>query len=80
MLTPMTNNAQGSSFVQSALSLVKKHWFPLAVAIIAIAFISLNRIEAEVNFLFFRVTVALWLALSVAAVLGLLVGLFLRRK
>ncbi len=80
MLTSMTNNAQGTSFFDSILNLVKRHWFPLAVGIIAIAFIALNRVEAEVNFLFFKVTVALWLALAVAAVLGLIVGWFLRRK
>ncbi|NNG95758.1 LapA family protein [Gordonia araii] len=76
----MANNTQGTSFLGSVLNLVKKHWFPLAVAIIAIAFIALNRVPAEVNFLFFRVDIALWLALTVASVLGLIVGLFVARK
>ena len=53
---------------------------PLIVAIIAIVFIALNRVQAQVNFLFFRVDTSLWLALSVAAILGLIVGWFINRK
>lgn len=69
MLCSMSNDAKSSSFSNSILGLLKKHWLPLIVAIIAIVFIALNRVQAQVNFLFFRVDTALWLALSVAAIL-----------
>jgi len=78
MLSGMTTPAKNNSFGQSALNLLRKHWFPLAVTIIAITFIALNRSTARVNFLFFTVDIALWLALTVAAVLGLLIGLFVK--
>ncbi|QKT07292.1 DUF1049 domain-containing protein [Gordonia sp. X0973] len=79
----MTNDATNSSFSGSVLGLLKRHWFPIIVAVIAIVFISLNRIETRINFLPFgwlSFNTHVWLALSVAAILGLLVGLFLRRK
>ena len=69
-----------AAFSNSILGLLKKHWLPLIVAIIAIVFIALNRVQAQVNFLFFRVDTALWLALSVAAILGRIVGWFINRK
>ena len=80
MLCSMSNDAKSSSFSNSILGLLKKHWLPLIVAIIAIVFIALNRVQAQVNFLFFRVDTALWLALGVAAILGLIVGWFINRK
>lgn len=82
MLTGMTNTTKTPGFGQSVLNALKKHWFPLLVAVIAIVFITQNRDRTSVSFLPFdllTVNIALWLALAVAAVLGLVIGLFLKR-
>ncbi|MFT3900031.1 MAG: DUF1049 domain-containing protein [Gordonia sp. (in: high G+C Gram-positive bacteria)] len=73
----MSNEAKSGSGIEH---LLKRHWFTILVAVIAVVFIALNRTHTEINFLFATVDTAKWLALSVAAILGLLVGYFLGRK
>ncbi|MFT4200700.1 LapA family protein [Gordonia sp. (in: high G+C Gram-positive bacteria)] len=73
----MSNETKSGSGIEH---LLKRHWFTLLVAIIAIVFIVINRTQTKINFLFAEVDTSQWLALTVAAVLGLLVGVFLGRK
>jgi uncharacterized integral membrane protein len=48
-------------------------------ALLALLFILQNRAQGKIYFLFFDVTVGVWVALLVAFVLGLVVGAFLPR-
>jgi uncharacterized integral membrane protein len=50
-----------------------------AIVLLLVAFIAGNSQSQEVQFLFFEWDVALWLALMIAAVLGLAVGYFAGR-
>jgi len=52
----------------------------LIVAILVIIFIVINRDPTNVSFLFFSVTMSLWIALTIAAVGGLLAGFLIGRK
>jgi uncharacterized integral membrane protein len=52
----------------------------IAVAILVVLFIALNREETSVSFVLFEVQVSLWVALTVAAAGGVLVGLLLSRR
>ena len=50
------------------------------VAALVIVFIVINRDPAEVSFLFFSVTMSLWIALTIAAAGGLIAGFLIGRK
>ena len=52
----------------------------IIVAVLVIVFIAINRDPAEVSFLFFSVTMSLWIALTIAAVGGLIAGFLIGRK
>ena len=52
----------------------------LIVAVLVIIFIVINRDPTNVSFLFFSVTMSLWIALTIAAVGGLLAGFLIGRK
>lgn len=52
----------------------------IIVAVLVIVFIAINRDEAEVSFLFFSVTMSLWIALAIAAAGGLIAGFLIGRK
>ena len=45
-----------------------------------IVFIAINRDQTQVNFLFFSAEIALWVALTIAAVGGLIAGFLIGRK
>lgn len=52
----------------------------IAVAILVVLFIALNRDDAEVSFVVFDAQTSLWLALSVAAAGGFVAGLLVGRQ
>ena len=52
----------------------------LIIAALVIVFIVINRAETQVNFIFTTVTMSLWMALTIAAVGGLIAGFLIGRK
>jgi len=52
----------------------------IVIAVVVILFIVINRDQTEVNFLFFSAEVALWVALTIAAIGGLIAGFLIGRK
>ena len=52
----------------------------IVIAVVVILFIVINRDQTEVNFLFFSAEVALWVALTIAAIGGLVAGFLIGRK
>ncbi len=52
----------------------------LIIAALVIVFIVINRDPANVSFLFFSVTISLWIALAIAAAGGLIAGFLIGRK
>ena len=52
----------------------------LVVAAAVIVFIAINRSQTQVNFLFFSAEIALWVALTIAGVGGLIAGFLIGRK
>jgi uncharacterized integral membrane protein len=52
----------------------------LIIAALVIVFIVINRDPANVSFLFFSVTMSLWIALAIAAAGGLIAGFLIGRK
>lgn len=52
----------------------------LVIAALVVVFIVINRDQVEVSFVFFSATIALWVALTIAAVGGLLAGFLIGRK
>ena len=52
----------------------------LVIAAVVIVFIAINRDQTQVNFLFFSAEIALWVALTMAAVGGLIAGFLIGRK
>lgn len=52
----------------------------LVIAALVIVFIVINRDETQVNFIFTTVTMSLWIALTIAAIGGLVAGFLIGRK
>jgi len=52
----------------------------IVIAAAVVIFIVINRDQTEVNFLFFSAQVALWVALTIAAIGGLIAGFLIGRK
>jgi len=52
----------------------------IVIAAVVVVFIVINRDQTEVNFLFFSAQVALWVALTIAAIGGLIAGFLIGRK
>lgn len=52
----------------------------IIIAVLVIIFIAINRDQTEVSFVFFTATLSLWVALTIAAVGGLLAGFLIGRK
>ena len=52
----------------------------LVVAALVVIFIAINRDQVEVSFVFFSATIALWVALTIAAVGGLVAGFLIGRR
>jgi len=52
----------------------------LVIAAVVIVFIAINRDQTQVSFLFTTVEMALWIALTIAAVGGLIAGFLIGRK
>ena len=52
----------------------------IVVAVIVIIFIAINRDQTEVSFVFFTATLSLWVALTIAAIGGLIAGFLIGRK
>lgn len=52
----------------------------LVVAALVVLFIVVNRTETQVSFIFTTVTMSLWIALTIAAVGGLVAGFLIGRK
>jgi uncharacterized integral membrane protein len=51
----------------------------IAVAVLIVVFIALNRDETEISFIVFSTQTALWIALTVAAVGGFVAGFLIGR-
>jgi len=52
----------------------------LIIAALVIVFIAINRQQTEISFLFVSVEMALWIALTIAAVGGLIAGFLIGRR
>lgn len=52
----------------------------LIIAAVVVVFIAINRDQTQVNFLFFSAEIALWVALTIAAIGGLIAGFLIGRK
>ena len=52
----------------------------LVIAALVVVFIAINRDQVEVSFVFFTTTLALWVALTIAAVGGLVAGFLIGRR
>ena len=52
----------------------------IVVALLVVVFIAINRDQVEVSFVFFTTTLALWVALTIAAVGGLVAGFLIGRR
>jgi uncharacterized integral membrane protein len=52
----------------------------LIIAAVVVVFIVINRDQTQVNFLFFTAEIALWVALTIAAIGGLVAGFLIGRK
>ena len=52
----------------------------LVVAALVVVFIAINRDQVDVSFVFFTTTLALWVALTIAAVGGLIAGFLIGRR
>lgn len=55
-------------------------WVGLAIGLVVVLFIALNRAETSISFIFFRALTPLWVALSLAAAGGLVTGFLMGRK
>ncbi len=52
----------------------------IIIAALVVVFIAINRDQVDVSFVFFNATLALWVALTIAAVGGLVAGFLIGRK
>ena len=52
----------------------------MIVAALVIVFIAINREQTQISFLFVSVEMALWIALTIAAVGGLIAGFLIGRR
>jgi uncharacterized integral membrane protein len=52
----------------------------IALAVLVVVFIAINRDQVELSLLFFTLNTSLWVALTIAAVGGLLAGFLIGRK
>ncbi len=52
----------------------------IVIAALVVIFIVINREQVSVSFVFFTTTMALWIALAIAAVGGLFAGFLIGRK
>jgi len=52
----------------------------IVIAAVVVVFIVINRDQTEVNFLFFSAQLSLWIALTIAAIGGLIAGFLIGRK
>ncbi len=55
-------------------------WVGLAIGLLVVLFIALNRAETSISFIFFTAVTPLWVALSLAAAGGFVVGYLMGRK
>jgi uncharacterized integral membrane protein len=52
----------------------------IVIAVLVIVFIAINRDQVELSLLFFTLNTSLWVALTIAAVGGLLAGFLIGRR
>ncbi|WP_420120400.1 LapA family protein [Nakamurella sp.] len=52
----------------------------IVIALLVVVFIAINRDQVELSLLFFTLNTSLWVALTIAAVGGLLAGFLIGRK
>lgn len=52
----------------------------IVIAVLVVVFIAVNRDQTSVSFIFFTTTVALWVALTIAAIGGFIAGFLIGRK
>ena len=57
-----------------------RYWLPILLAILAAVFVGQNRSPVSVDFLWVTVTSPLWLLLTAMIVVGVVIGLLLRRR
>jgi uncharacterized integral membrane protein len=55
-------------------------WVGLAIGLIVVLFIALNRDETSISFILFTALTPLWVALSIAAAGGFVTGFLMGRK
>lgn len=67
---------RGSAFARFAL----QYWAPMALVALAAVFIGQNRDRQQVHFLWATVESPMWLLLAAMLIVGVVVGLLLRRR
>lgn len=55
-------------------------WVGLAIGLLVVLFIALNRAETSISFIFFTAVTPLWVALSLAAAGGFVAGYLMGRR
>ncbi|MFF4410877.1 lipopolysaccharide assembly protein LapA domain-containing protein [Streptosporangium sp. NPDC001559] len=68
------------SFGKWISELPRRAWVALALLVLGVSFIAQNRVPVRVRWLVFGVTWPLWLALLVMLVVGVLIGVLVRRR
>ncbi|GAA3508766.1 putative integral membrane protein [Streptosporangium album] len=61
-------------------SLSPRVWIALALAVLGAFFIAQNRVPVRIRWLTFTVTSPLWIALLAVMLVGVIIGLLLRRR
>jgi uncharacterized integral membrane protein len=57
-----------------------RFWGGLVVLVVVVVFIAINQDDAQVSLVFAEVTMSLWLALTIAGVLGFAAGWLIGRR
>ena len=76
----MSQNPAGPPPVKKSRALSGRAIGGIVIAVAVIVFIAINRDQTEVSFVFFTATLSLWVALTIAAVGGLVAGFLIGRK
>ncbi|MFC7345011.1 DUF1049 domain-containing protein [Saccharopolyspora griseoalba] len=70
----------GSPVLQRVRAVPARVWLGLALLVVAVGFILQNRSDTRIEIFTLSISAPLWLILVVSVVVGVLIGLLLRRR